>query len=105
MKPRLLTAIALTTFVLPGIASAQNAVTYWNDIAVTTALAGNSAIPPNSPNGMTLYLAYVHLAIHDAVNAIVHRYRPYGTRLSYSGSASVEAAVATAAYETLRAYF
>jgi len=105
MKTSVLTVLGLATLIWPRTAPAQNAVTYWNDIAVTTALAGNSAIPPNSPNGMTLYLAYVHLAIHDAVNAIVHRYRPYGTRLSYSGSASVEAAVATAAYETLRAYF
>ncbi|MDQ1471946.1 MAG: hypothetical protein QOJ99_3426 [Bryobacterales bacterium] len=105
MKRTLLTLIGLTVLILPGIAPAQNAVTDWNSIAVTTASAGNSAIPPNSPNGIALYLAYVHLAIHDAVNSIEHRYKPYGTELTYSGSASVEAAVATAAYFMLQFHF
>jgi len=105
MKPRLLTAIALTTFILPGIASAQNAVTEWNNIAVMTALPGNTVIPPNSPNGTALYLAYVHLAIHDAANAIGQRYKPYGPAIVAPAGASLEAAVAAAAYTTLQFHF
>src|SRR3954467_11480921 len=98
MKRSPFTVIGLTTIILPGIASAQNAVTEWNAVAVTTAFAGNSAIPPNSPNGIPVYLAYVHLAVHDAVNAIEHRYKPYGPKFSAPSGASVDAAIAAAAY-------
>jgi hypothetical protein len=107
MKLKLFTIVGITILVLPGIAPAQNAVTDWNNIAVKAALAGNKdeAVPPNSPNGMALYLAYVHLAIHDAVNAIEHRYKPYGSPLDAPTGASVEAAVAAAAYTTLQFHF
>ena len=93
MKLRPIALLGLTIFVIPGIAPAQNAVTEWNNIAVKTELAGNSAIPANSPNGMALYLAYVHLAIHDAVNAIEHRYKPFGMPIEVPAGASVDAAV------------
>src|SRR3954454_4390284 len=107
MKLKLFTIVGITILILPGIAPAQNAVTDWNNIAVKAALAGNKdeAVPPNSPNGMALYLAYVHLAIHDAVNAIEHRYKPYGSPLDAPTGASVEAAVAAAAYTTLQFHF
>lgn len=105
MKQKLFSLIGLTILTLPRIATAQNAVTDWNDIAVKTAAVGNSFIPPNSPNGMALYLAYVHLAIHDAVNAIQHRYSPYGPPINSAAGASVDAAVAAAAYVTLQFHF
>jgi hypothetical protein len=105
MRRSLVAVCGLAAVILPGIASAQNAVTEWNAIAVTTASAGNSAIPANSPNGMALYLAYVHLAVHDAVNAIEHRNKPYGLVLSAPTGASVEAAVAAAANVTLQYHF
>src|SRR6476469_3401846 len=73
-----LSALGLMLVLLPELIPAQNTVTQWNDIAVKTATGGNSAIPANSPNGTALYLAYVHLAIHDAANAIEHRYKPFG---------------------------
>jgi hypothetical protein len=100
MTRKLFTLIGLA-MTLPGVAQTQNAVTDWNNIAVRTALAGNPVIPPNIPNGMALYLAYVHLAIHDAVNAVQHRYRPYGLPINAANGASAEAAVAAAAYFTL----
>ena len=84
---------------------AQNAVTEWNNIAVSTSIVGNSAIPANSPNGMALYLAYVHLAIHDAVNAIEHRYKPFGPPIDAPAGTSMDAATAAAAYTTLEFYF
>src|SRR4051794_23196959 len=105
MKLKLLTVFGIARLILPGIAPAQNAVTEWNNIAVATALVGNSAIPANSPNGTALYLAYVHLAIHDAVNAIQHRYKPYGPAFTAPPGASLEAAVAAAAYTTLQFHF
>jgi len=54
---------------------------------------------------MALYLAYVHLAIHDAVNAIAHRYKPYGPVVMPAPGASLDAAVAAAAYTTLISHF
>ncbi len=105
MKQKTLLVIGFTLILVPGLALAQNAVTEWNNIAVKTAVLGNLAIPPNSPNGMALYLAYVHLAMHDAVNAIQHRYQPYGPPLPAPAGASVEAAVAAAAYTTLQFHF
>src|SRR3954454_1590552 len=101
MKRKLFTVLGLTLVLLPGLAPAQNAVTDWNNIAVKAALAG----PLNSPNGIALYLAYVHLAIHDAVNALEHRYKPYGPPFEAPTGASVEAAVAAAAYTTLQFHF
>ena len=105
MKGMLATLIGVTMLIVPGIAPAQNAVTDWNSIAVTTALAGNSIIPPNSPNGTALYLAYVHLAIHDAVKAIEHRFKPYGPSIVAPTGASPEAAAITAAYTMLQYHF
>src|SRR4051794_6814352 len=105
MKLKLLTVFGIARLILPGIAPAQNAVTEWNNIAVATALVGNSVIPANSPNGTALYLAYVHLAIHDAVNAIEHKYKPFGPAFTAPAGASVPAAVASAAYNTLKVHF
>src|SRR5215469_3813921 len=87
MKRTSITLIGFTTLVAPRIAPAQNAVIDWNSIAVTTALAGISFIPPNTPNGMALYLGYVHRAMNDAVNAIEHRFKPYGPAIAASAAA------------------
>jgi PAP2 superfamily len=105
MRGKLLAVIGLSIATLPKIALAQNAVTEWNNIAVKTIELGNTAIPPNSPNGTALYLAYVHLAIYDAVNAIEHRFKPYGPSLGAPAGASVDAAVAAAAHVTLQFHF
>lgn len=53
--------------------SAQNVVSQWNAIASTTIVANGKEVPGAS----AVWLAYVHLAVFDAVNAIDHRFRPY----------------------------
>jgi len=85
---------------------AQNPVTDWNNIAITAALAANQTTSPGSSSqvGSFVYLAYVHLAIYDAVAAIDHRFRPYGPELSAPPDASKEAATIAAAYYTLNHY-
>ncbi len=102
-------AIVITSLalVLCGVAAAQNPVTAWNDIAVTTALSGNQIVSPgsNTSGGMSLYLAYTHLAIYNAVNAIDHRFQSYGPEIPAPAGASVDAAVISAAYNTLVFYF
>ena len=101
--------IAVISFALSlcGVARAQNPVIDWNAIAVTAALNGNQTISPasNASGGMSIYLAYTHLAIYNAVNAIDHRFQPYGAETPAPAGASADAAVISAAYNTLVFYF
>jgi hypothetical protein len=89
------------------VAAAQNPVIDWDAIAVTTALNGSPTISPASSTagGTSLYLAYVHLAMYNAVNAIDHRFRSYGPDIPAPAGASPEAAAIAAAYNTLVNYF
>ncbi len=95
------------TLAAAGAVTAQNPVIDWNNIAITTALAASQATAPgsNSQVGSFVYMAYVHLAIYDAVNAIHHRFQSYGPDLSAPADASKDAAAIAAAYYTLSHYF
>src|SRR5260370_10325663 len=88
---------------LCSVAKAQNPVIDWNAIAVTTALNGNQTISPasNSSGGASLYLAYTHLAIYNAVNAIDHRFQPYGPEIAAPAGASAAAHRISAPYHQL----
>ena len=80
-------------------------VSDWNQVIVLY-VGGGPGTPPNPPVGRAgppglLDIALVHLAIHDAVQAIEGRFQPY----YYSdpttlGVGSLEAAVAAAAHRT-----
>lgn len=73
-----------------------DAVTDWNTTTInTTRAAGKNAVLQSR-----IY-AMVHAAIHDALNAIDHRYRPYALDIQADPMASPEAAVAAAAYGVL----
>lgn len=76
-----------------------NAVDYWSDIATQVAVA-----PPQSRAGLTaIDLAYVHIAVYDAVNAIDGRYSVFAVRPTTNPQgASMDAATAAAAYTMLR---
>ncbi|HWY54389.1 MAG TPA: vanadium-dependent haloperoxidase [Terriglobales bacterium] len=89
------------TVLLTSLASAQNAVTIWNSIAV------NAALTAKSTGGMTgLFLAYSNLAAFDALNAIHPRFRAYGGIMpAASPDASESAAVAAAVHDTLVHHF
>lgn len=71
-----------------------NAVTQWNDVALE--------VLPIDPGLLvdSRAFAIMHAAIHDAVNGVERRYRPYTADLSSPG-ASVDAAVAAAARHVL----
>jgi membrane-associated phospholipid phosphatase len=72
-------------------------VTYWNAVA-------DAAFTPSqgtNPMAQSRTLAILHAAIHDAVNAIAHRFEPYTPGLAAAPGASVEAAVDGAAREVL----
>ena len=93
--------LALTSFLIPACATAQNAVTDWNSVAITAARA--SKIAPGSTAGSTtgIYIAYVELAVYNAVNAIDGRFEPYKYSLTAAPGASADAAAIEAAYRVL----
>jgi hypothetical protein len=82
-------------------------VTDWNAVTVTYVALGNAAASPPIPVGRPgppglMDIALVHLAIHDAVQAIDGQYEPYHySDPSKLGVGSREAAVAAAAHRAL----
>lgn len=77
--------------------SHENAVVHWNAIA-------DRAFAPSqgtNPMAQSRTLAILHASIHDALNAIDHRYTPYTPGLAAAPTASADAAVAAAAREVL----
>jgi hypothetical protein len=84
--------------------AAADAVTTWNENAAKAASAACLHISGNGLAESRLY-AMVHAAIHDAANAIDRRSRPYAYHPQASSSASVDAAVAAAARDTLVSVF
>jgi hypothetical protein len=73
-----------------------DAVTDWNANAEKATIAACLG-----PTNTTRMYAMVHIAIHDALNAIDRRFKPYVMDLRAPSEASVEAAVATAAHDVL----
>jgi PAP2 superfamily len=77
-----------------------NAVLTWNANAGQAAIAACVA-PVDNPLDESRAYAMMHLAVHDALNAIDRRYRPYVYEGRAPRGASPEAAVAAAAHDTL----
>jgi hypothetical protein len=96
--------VAVATSV-PSPAPAESAVRYWNQHAVAVLMTPSDAPEPGlgqTPPVTMLHLAMVHGAIYDAVNAIEGGYQPFLPGLpAASPSASLDAAVATAAHDVL----
>ena len=78
--------------------TASNLVIGWNETLARAALASGIAPGPDPLHESRMY-AMVHLAIHDALNTIDRRSDPYAMDFGPLPDASVEAAVAVAAYE------
>lgn len=77
-----------------------DAVTDWNENAGEAAKAACLS-PDNDPLHESRLYAMVHLAIHDALNAIDRRSRPYTFDSQAPSGASADAAVAAAAHDVL----
>lgn len=97
--------VVLLLLGLPRVSSAD-AVTDWNTTATTAAFAAgldneSGCVDPLHESRM---LAMMHVAVHDALNAIDRRYQPYALDADAPG-ASPEAAVAAAAHDVLVAVF
>jgi hypothetical protein len=92
--------ISILGAALPVLAADE--VTEWNEIATATAArSGLSTIPPIEAR----VYAITQAAVHDALNAVQRRFRPYALRNFRTPGASPEAAVATAAYRVLSDQF
>jgi hypothetical protein len=91
---RLIGFVAVVSLGWSSTASAQNPVTFWNNIASQAVSTGRSG-----PPGL-LDLALVQAAVHDAVQAIEGRFEPYAFSDPSAGG-STTAAVAAAAYGVL----
>ena len=104
MQHRLATVVAASavftlSLVRTQTAHADHLISDWNLIAIDEIKAqGGTAA---GPNAATRALAIVHLAIYDTVAAFDKSHRPYLVELDAPEEASVEAAVAGAAYYTL----
>ncbi|HET7727379.1 MAG TPA: vanadium-dependent haloperoxidase [Candidatus Limnocylindrales bacterium] len=89
----------------PARAASLDPVIAWNGHAAAALFNSTSAAIPGAgytPPPGSILMAMVQLAVFDAVNAIEGGYEPYITGLaSAPASASVEAAVATAAHDVL----
>ena len=85
----------------PRLGTDGSEVAHWNQVAATTL----SAIPgPNggAPPAFAINMGMVQGAVYDAVNAIgPKKHRPYLLKRRTGARASVDAAVATAAYDVL----
>lgn len=95
MKKLLLLVLVLAW---PAAASA-NAVVQWNDVALRAAFAAGldysgGCVDPLHESRM---LAMMHVAIHDALNAVHRRFEPYAFKGRAPRGTSPEAAVAAAA--------
>src|SRR5262249_35278230 len=76
-----------------------NVVLHWNEVL----LQSLSSQPPRVP--LARNMALVHVAMFDAVNAIDRSYEPYYAHVHASHGASLEAAAAQAAHDTLSALY
>src|SRR5215468_11992709 len=96
----LMVGIATLALAIAQSAVAQNAITDWNNIAITAARASKA---PGAASGSTtaIYIAYVELAVYNAVNAIDGGFEPYKYTLTAPAGSSAGAAAIQAAYETL----
>ena len=92
--------LGLSLLVLAPASVQADAVTTWNENAAKAATAACVHISGNGLAEARMY-AMVHAAVHDAVNAIDRRSRPYAFDATVSGPVSVDAAVAAAARDVL----
>jgi hypothetical protein len=96
----------LLLLVWPGRAAADPVI-HWNETALSAAFAGNLdnlAFGCNDALHESRMMAMMHVAVHDALNAIDRRYQPYAFD-GHAPDASPDAAVAAAAHDVLVATY
>ena len=95
-------------------AASETAVLRWNDVAIDSSGIDHTPVSPAEtrvfgeqlgPGRSARAMAIVHIAIFDAVNAITGSHRGYTALPRVPEPASMEAAVAQAAHDTLVALY
>jgi membrane-associated phospholipid phosphatase len=96
----------------PAGADARARLAYWNEVALravavdhTPSTAGAVAPEQLGPTRTSRALAIVHIAIHDALNAVWRRAPGYSGPLPALADSSPDAAIAQAAHDTLVALY
>ncbi len=92
--------LAGVTTLAQGQSGGGDAVTVWNENAGVAAIAACLS-PDGNPLHESRIYAMTHVAIHDALNAIDRRSRPYTFDMPAAPGASPDAAVAAAARDVL----
>ena len=101
-------------YAAPSGPNAKARLAYWNEVAQranavdhTPAVAGNVELEAEQlgPTRTSRVGAIVHIAIYDALNAIVKRYPGYTGMLQAYPDSSQDAAIAQAAHDTLVALY
>ena len=108
LSPPLAIALIAVSLLVPASSLAidepTDMVYEWNINAISAIGNAGTATPPGlgqPPPLQPIHLAMVHIAIYDAVQAIVDDYEPYIGGLNAASNASQSAAVAAAAYGVL----
>lgn len=94
--------LILTAWVFQAPPAVSDIVLDWNQVAIETTRADVTLPGPTYPSRA---FAMVHLAIHDAVNAVERLYRPYLYDATAAPGTSVEAAAAQAGHDILAAIY
>jgi hypothetical protein len=89
--------IGLVVTFSPTSSWAQNAVVAWNAIAENAIVTVANKPPTAAP----IYMAYVEVAVYDAVNAIDGRHQPFAVVTDAPTGASEDAAAIAAAHRAL----
>lgn len=106
MLAALLIAVLAVTIASPAAPAraapaGPQSVIAWNAIMIRTVITNGQQSPPAS----SVYGAYAQAAVYNAVVAIEGGYEPYKSDLARNPTASVDAAVATAAHDVLVHFF
>ena len=99
-RPLLALLAVLTLVCAPLARAADNAVLYWNDQALNAIRLARTP-PPIAAH----HLAAVHAAIYDSVNGITRTHQPWQGKAAAPAGANMDAAIASAAYTVINAYF
>ena len=95
-----ITLVAAALLAIYGASRASaDQVTRWNQIATDA-----TTVADTNPLRESCVFAILHVAIHDAVNAVECCYEPYLLRTSQAPGASVEVASASAAHFICRSF-
>lgn len=100
LRPLLPLLAVFTLAFAPLAHAADNSVLYWNDQALNAIRLARTP-PPIAAH----HLATVHAAIYDSVNGITRTHQPWQGKAAAPAGANMDAAIASAAYTVINAYF